>query len=213
MAATEGRTGRPSPVRKGHIIAETTTTAAISERWEATAPVSADYARDCCELAHEALSHVGLGRFEETPYAGLIACSEGDLPVTVAVLPVPPEGFEMTLEDLQSLIDDEVVMHGASPCIGRALLSDGPLPERLRFDVVGVCANYDAGRVRIHHVRGRGSREAARACHASGALPTRGAFPFVWDLCRSDAMRADDRSRATAEAKPLRRPSRIRRHS
>lgn len=38
--------------------------------------------------------------------------------------------------------------------MGRALASDGPLPERLRFDVVSVCVNLDAGRVRVHHVRG-----------------------------------------------------------
>ena len=129
-------------------------TAAVCERWEATTPVTGDYARDCAELAREALSHVGFSRFEETPFEDVIACMEGDLPVTVAVLAVPVEGFEMTLDDLQSLIDDEVVMRGASLCIGRALLSDGPLPERLRLDVMSVCPNLDAGRVRVHHVRG-----------------------------------------------------------
>ncbi|MEE1273604.1 MAG: hypothetical protein UHI81_03810, partial [Olegusella sp.] len=41
-------------------------TAAIAERWEATTPVTGDYARDCAELAREALSHVGFSRFEET---------------------------------------------------------------------------------------------------------------------------------------------------
>ena len=30
-------------------------TAAIAERWEATTPVTGDYARDCAELAREAL--------------------------------------------------------------------------------------------------------------------------------------------------------------
>ncbi|MBQ9007100.1 MAG: hypothetical protein IJ092_12140 [Atopobiaceae bacterium] len=79
---------------------------------------------------------------------------EGDLPVTVAVLPVPVEGFEMTLADLQSHIDGDVVAHGAALCVGRALASDGPMPVRLRFDVVSVCVNLDAGRVRVHHVRG-----------------------------------------------------------
>ena len=74
--------------------------------------------------------------------------------MTVAVLPVPVEGFEMTLDDLMSLVDDEVRMEGAAMCIGRALLNDEPLPERLRFDVMSVCANIDAGRVRVHHVRG-----------------------------------------------------------
>ena len=129
-------------------------TAAVCERWEATTPVTGDYARDCAELARETLSHVGFTQFEETPVEDVLACMEGDLPVTVAVLAVPVEGFEMTLDDLQSLIDDEVVMRGASLCIGRALLSDGPLPERLRFDVMSVCPNLDAGRVRVHHVRG-----------------------------------------------------------
>ena len=116
-------------------------TAAIAERWEATTPVTGDYARDCAELAREALSHVGFTRFEETPFEDV-------------VLPVPVEGFEMTLDDLQSLIDEDVVAHGAALCVGRALASDGPLPERLRFDVVSVCVNLDAGRVRVHHVRG-----------------------------------------------------------
>ena len=137
-------------------MTETTTTAtptaAISERWEAATPVSGDYTRDCCELAREALSHVGFSRFEEAPYTDVIACSEGDLPVTVAVLPAPPEGFEMTLEDLQQLIDDEVVVRGAVYRPRAAVRR--PPPERLRFDVVSVCVNLDAGRVRVHHVRG-----------------------------------------------------------
>ena len=132
----------------------TTPTAAIAERWEATTPVTGDYARDCAELAREALSHVGFSHFEETPFEDVLACREGDLPVTVAVLPVPVEGFGMTLDDLQSLIDEDVVAHGAALCVGRALASDGPLPSHLRFDVVSVCADPGAGRVRVHHVRG-----------------------------------------------------------
>ena len=86
-------------------------------------------------------------------------------------------GFEMTLADLESLIDEDVVAHGAALCVGHALASEGPLPERLRFDVVSVRVNLDAGRshaerfalsrehdcltsistpryVRVHHVRG-----------------------------------------------------------
>ena len=127
-------------------------TAAIAERWEATTPVTGDYARDCAELAREALSHVGFSHFEETPFEDVLACREGDLPVTV--LAIPAEGFEMTLADLESLIDEDVVAHGAALCVGRALASEGSLPERLRFDVVSVCVNLDAGRVRVHHVRG-----------------------------------------------------------
>ena len=131
-----------------------TPTVPVHELWEATAPVTGDYARDCAELAREALSHVGFSRFEETPFEDVLACREGDLPVTVAVLPVPVEGFEMTLADLESLIDEDVVAHGAALCVGRALASEGPLPSHLRFDVVSVCVNLDAGRVRVHHVRG-----------------------------------------------------------
>ena len=70
------------------------------------------------------------------------------------MLAIPAEGFEMTLADLESLIDEDVVAHGAALCVGRALASEGSLPERLRFDVVSVCVNLDAGRVRVHHVRG-----------------------------------------------------------
>ena len=66
-----------------------TPTVPVHELWEATAPVTGDYARDCAELAREALSHVGFSRFEETPFEDVLACREGDLPVTVAVLPVP----------------------------------------------------------------------------------------------------------------------------
>jgi hypothetical protein len=131
-----------------------TPTVPVRELWEVTAPVTGDYVRDCAELAREALSHVGFSCFEETPFEDVLACREGDLPVTVAVLPVPAEGFEMTLDDLQSLIDEDVVAHGAALCVGRALASDGPLPSHLRFDVVSVCVNLDAGRVRVHHVRG-----------------------------------------------------------
>ena len=154
-------------------------TAAIFERWEATTPVTGDYARDCAELAREALSHVGFTRFEETPFEDVLACREGDLPVTVtvAVLPVPVESFEMTLDDLQSLIDDDVVAHGAALCVGRALTSDGPLPERLRFDVVSVYVKLDAGACASTTSAGRGSRSHEHAHHASEALAIKtGAF-------------------------------------
>ena len=55
---------------------------------------------------------------------------------------------------LESLIDDDLIAHGATLCVDRALASEGPLPSHLRFDVVSVCVNLDAGRVRVHHVRG-----------------------------------------------------------
>ena len=56
--------------------------------------------------------------------------------------------------DLQAMVDDDVRAKGAALCVARALGTDGPLPERLRFDVMSVCVNLDAGRVRVHHVRG-----------------------------------------------------------
>ena len=129
-------------------------TGAVHELWEATTAVTGDYARDCAELAREALSHVGFTHFEETPYPDVLACREGDLPVTVAVMAVPAEAFGMTIGDLEALIDDDVRAHGAALCIGRALLSGEALPERLRFDVVGVCMSATEPRVRVHHVRG-----------------------------------------------------------
>ena len=137
---------------------ETTTatapTAAIRDLWEADTPVTGDYARDCFQLAREALAHVGFHGFEETPFEDAIACVDGDVPVTVAVLPLPSEMWETTLMDLQAMVDDDVRARGAALCVARALGTDGPLPERLRFDVMSVCVNLDAGRVRVHHVRG-----------------------------------------------------------
>lgn len=127
--------------------------ASVAERWQTTASVTGDYARDRAELAREALSHVGFTHFEETPYADVLACREGDLPVTVAIMAIPAEAFGMTIGDLESLIDD-VRAHGAALCIGRALLGGGELPERLRFDVVSVCMSATELRVRVHHVRG-----------------------------------------------------------
>ena len=131
-----------------------TPTVPVHELWEATTPVTGDYTRDCAELAREALSHVGFTDFEETPFEDVLACREGDLPVTVAVLPLPTEMWETTLDDLQGMVDDDVRAKGAALCIAHALGSDGPLPSHLRFDVVSVCVNLDAGRVRVHHVRG-----------------------------------------------------------
>jgi hypothetical protein len=62
-------------------MSQTTTitrTVPVHELWEATAPVTGDYARDCAELAREALSHVGFTRFEETPFEDVLACRERD---------------------------------------------------------------------------------------------------------------------------------------
>ena len=55
-----------------------TPTVPVRELWEATAPVTGDYARDCAELAREALSHVGFTGFEETPFEDVLACREGN---------------------------------------------------------------------------------------------------------------------------------------
>ncbi|MBR3384630.1 MAG: hypothetical protein IKG69_05430, partial [Atopobiaceae bacterium] len=60
-------------------------TAAIHELWQADTPVTGDYARDCCELAREALAHVGFTGFEETPFEDAIACKDGDVAVVAAV--------------------------------------------------------------------------------------------------------------------------------
>ncbi len=87
-------------------------TSMTCQRWDASTRVTGDYLADCAELAREALSHVGFTHFEETPYADVLACREGDL------------------------------------------LTEGELPERLRFDVVGVCMSATEPRVRVHHVRG-----------------------------------------------------------
>lgn len=125
----------------------------VQERWGASTRVTEDYLADCAELAREALSRVGFTQFEESPYADVIACREGDLPVTVAVMAIPAEGFDMTIADVQELCDD-VRTHEAALCVARALLTEGGLPERLRFDVVGVCMSATEPRVRIHHVRG-----------------------------------------------------------
>lgn len=119
----------------------------VQERWDASTRVTGDYLANCAELAREALSRVGFTQFEESPYADVIACLEGDLPVTVAVMSIPAEGFDMIIADVQELCDD-VRTHGAALCVARAL------PERLRFDVVGVCMSATEPRVRIHHVRG-----------------------------------------------------------
>lgn len=124
----------------------------VQERWGASTRVTEDYLADCAELAREALSRVGFTQFEESPYADVIAC-RGDLPVTVAVMAIPAEGFDMTIADVQELCDD-VRTHEAALCVARALLTEGGLPERLRFDVVGVCMSATEPRVRIHHVRG-----------------------------------------------------------
>lgn len=125
----------------------------VQERWDATTRVTGDYLADCAKLAREALSRVGFTQFEESSYADVIACREGDLPVTVTVMAIPAEGFDMTIADVQELCDD-VRTHEVALCVARALLTEGGLPERLRFDVVGVCMSATEPRVRIHHVRG-----------------------------------------------------------
>ena len=129
-------------------------TAAVRERWETGATVTGDYLRDCVAVAAETLSHVGFTHVDTTPWEGVLSCMEGDLPVTVRVLPVPTERFGITLGDVESVIDDELTAQGAAMCVCSAIMADVPLPEHVRFDVMSVCMNLDAGRVRVHHVRG-----------------------------------------------------------
>lgn len=129
-------------------------TAPAHDLWGSGLAFTGDRLTDCVTFAREALAHVGFGGFEDSPYEDVVACHEGGVPVTVAVLPLPTEAWEMTLADLEALIDDGVVEHGASLCIGRALLSDVPLPAHLRFDVMGVCMNPEIGHVRVRHLRG-----------------------------------------------------------
>lgn len=129
-------------------------TAAIRERWESESLVTGDYARDCMAVAAETLEHVGFSHVDATPWEDVLSCMEGDLPVTVCVLPVPTEGWELTLDDVQGMCDGEVAARGAAMCVCSAVMADAPLPEHARFDVMSVCLNLGAGRMRVHHVRG-----------------------------------------------------------
>lgn len=132
----------------------TAPTAAIHERWETGTAVTGDYARDCMAVAAETLEHVGFTHVDATPWDDVLSCMEGDLPVTVCVLPVPTEGWDLTLDDVQGMCDEKVAAHGAAMCVCSAFMADAPLPEHVRFDVMSVCLNLGAGRVRVHHVRG-----------------------------------------------------------
>ncbi len=128
-------------------------TAAIRERWESESLVTGDYARDCMAVAAETLEHVGFSHVDATPWEDVLSCMEGDLPVTVCVLPVPTEGWELTLDDVQGMCDCAVPALSAAMCVCSAVMADVPLPEHARFDVMSVCLNLGAGRMRVHHVR------------------------------------------------------------
>ena len=52
------------------------------------------------------------------------------------------------------MCDGEVAARGAAMCVCSAVMADVPLPEHARFDVMSVCLNLDAGRMRIHYVCG-----------------------------------------------------------
>lgn len=56
---------------------------------EATTPVTGDYARDCAELAREALSHVGFTRFEETPFEDVPPAARATSPSPSPCCPCP----------------------------------------------------------------------------------------------------------------------------
>ena len=129
-------------------------TAAIRERWESESLVTGDYARDCMEVAAETLAHVGFTHVDATPWEDVLSCMEGDLPVTVAVMCVSPEGFAMTLQELEVMCDRELALHGASLCAVSAIMADAPVPEHARFDVMSVCLLPEVPRARVHHIRG-----------------------------------------------------------
>jgi hypothetical protein len=128
--------------------------AGVHECWATDAPRTTDYTELCVSLAREALEHYGYDRFEDSPYEDVIACHLGGEAVTVNVLCLPAEAWEMTAADVESLMDDEFVMRGASLCVARELLGEGEPSDRLRFDVMSVCLNPQAARVRVHHIIG-----------------------------------------------------------
>ena len=118
-----------------------TPTVPVRELWEATAPVTGDYARDCAELAREALSHVGFSHFEETPFEDVLACREGDLPVTVAVLPVPVEGFEIASTSTPGACVSTTCAGRGSRSHGRTHRASGALATKAgAFLLCDVCA-------------------------------------------------------------------------
>lgn len=84
--------------------------------------VMGDYARGCVAIAADTLAHVSFTHAGATLWEDVLSCMEGDLPVTVRVLPVPIEsfGFGMTIDDRQPLIDEDVVARGAALCVDRA---------------------------------------------------------------------------------------------
>jgi|GEM_PF-1155543 len=132
----------------------TETTPTVHELWDSDSPVTGDYLADCVAFVRESLEHVGFDGFEEVPFADVIACHDHGVPVTVAVVALPSEEWETTLDDVERMVGDEERAKGAALCVARALSSDGPLPERMRFDVASACVNLEVGRVRVHHVRG-----------------------------------------------------------
>lgn len=68
--------------------------------------------------------------------------------------PMPAEGFEMTLTDLELYLVKYVVAYRTLLCVRRAPTSEGPPPSHLRFDVVSVCVNLNAGHMCVLHVPG-----------------------------------------------------------
>ena len=75
-----------------------------------------DYARGCVAIAADTLAHVSFTHAGATLWEDVLSCMEGDLPVTVRVLPVPIEsfGFGLTIDDRYPLIDEDVVARGSS---------------------------------------------------------------------------------------------------
>lgn len=126
----------------------------IHKLWEGVeAPTTGDYERDCVEFAVTALTNIGYSGFRRRPFSPSLTCDGDGKRISVCVLPLGVEDFEMTLDDLHELIDDFVVEIGSQICIADARATGDDVPPNLRFDVMSVCLNPSIHRVRIHHVR------------------------------------------------------------
>ena len=101
-------------------------TAAIAERWEATTPVTGDYARDCAELAREALSHVGFTRFEDSVPPCVLDAGRG--PPDVVCINAPR--FDVLRDGQQlALSCSKLLVHRISPTLPLPLRSLPPRAE------------------------------------------------------------------------------------
>ena len=124
------------------------------ERWEEMATYIGDYVGGCVKFACDALEHMGFTDVYQTLFPDFVSSFEGDVPVSVGVIALPPERWDITLDEMDELIDDNVRRQGEAFCMFRALAhEDAPL-ERQRFDVMGVCLNLENPGVRLRHIKG-----------------------------------------------------------